>query len=131
MPREVGQRTPTAGRVTAHLIFRNPENADEQQLTVNFGTWLGEYTHYRSFGPGQAHRLLILMRVMHQLLVLDNPISENPLVDRRYRTGMVLRSPTQIPLKWRSGEVDLTLVNNGVTVFQGVFEYREMALRPI
>ena len=67
VPRGVGQRTPSATRVTAHLIFRNPANADEQELNVNFGTWLSEYTHFKSFGAGQAHRLLIFIEVMGQL----------------------------------------------------------------
>lgn len=134
-PRQLGHRTPPARAVTAHLTYRNPHNPDEQELHINFGTWLGESTHFARFGPGQAQRLVIAVQYAGRPFALENlNQSDQSEIDADLGGGMY--GPEQRLLSWLVGEVEVTLIDGDVTIYQGRFDYEieigaRMSLRPI
>lgn len=135
-PGERGRRTNTVRGVTAHLTYRNPDNVDERELFINFGAWIGEYTHFVSFAPGQTQSLILALVKSKQLCALDNPHTSNPMAGRM-RPGRSIYPPTEKEIIWSSGELEVNLVDrDGVTVYARRFLYEFdvggiMSVRPI
>jgi len=135
-PGELGRRTNTVRGVTAHLIYRNPHNVDERELFINFGAWIGEYTHFVSVAPGQTQSLILVLVKSERLLALDNPHTSNPMAGRM-RPGRSIYSPREKEIIWSSGEIEVNLVDReGVTVYARRFLYEFdvdgiMSVRPI
>jgi hypothetical protein len=105
--------------VTAKLVFRSPGLED---LHVNYGTWLNEFTHFATFRSGDTHSLVVAIKLI-PFVTLENPRSHNPFVGR-WRSGVTVYPVNKIALS-TSGDLEISLVDTwGVTVFHGVFEYR-------
>jgi hypothetical protein len=117
MPRPAGQNTPPARSVTANLTFKR---SDGQMQHINFGTWLGQYTHFADFSPGQIQYLAIAVRDGDRVLTLDNPLTFDPRAVR-FRSGRILYAPTEVSIAGEPHEVEVTLISRNLTVFQGLF----------
>jgi hypothetical protein len=120
VPKQIGEHTPTAGSVTASLVFRNPANPEE--IHINHGVWLRHYEHGATFSSGETNYLLVALKQVH-FVTFENPNTHNPL-QGRWRSGMSIHYPQAIPLR-AEGEVEIVLVDRwNVTLFQGIFDYK-------
>jgi hypothetical protein len=121
-PAPTGQEAVPAYDVTAHLTYRNEKG--EQQI-VNFGTWLGEYSHRIHFTRGESHSLVLSSAARAgkegdgQVYVLDNPHEVNPFTGARFRSGMVIYAPDEKLMLRECNEVEIALISRNVTVYAG------------
>jgi hypothetical protein len=126
-----GEQAVKAGSVTANLVFKCPENPEE--LHISHGTWMGHYERSVTFRSGDAHQLIIALKLT-PFVTLENPNATNPFVGRFHHRASP-RHPKAFVLPGHEGEVEITLVDGrNFTVFNGVFDYavslERMSLAP-
>jgi hypothetical protein len=117
-----GGKTLTAKDVTAHLDFIN-------EVHIAFGYWVGEYTHFATFEPGEIHSLIVVIfdPVLNPMgtFTLDNSITFHPL-KRRYVSprSVVVHHPDEVRIDLASGVLEATLVDSDdTTVYNGRFNF--------
>jgi hypothetical protein len=121
LPKQIGEHTPKADSVTASLVFRGINAADE--LNINHGVWLKHYEYFATFNSGETNYLLVAVKLV-PYVTFENPNSSDPFRSRRFRSGMSVHHPQAIAL-WEEGQVEVVLVDTrNVTVFHGVFDYK-------
>jgi hypothetical protein len=102
--------------VTANLTFKGTDKVE----TIDYGTWLNQYTRYVPFKPGEVRHLLVVMfeRASKQLVGFYNPNTINPFT-RRWSSRMRLREPEHRDLPLPPCEVTLHLISENTTLFTG------------
>lgn len=87
----LGLKTPTAYRVLAQLTFRFDKH---QAVSVPYGKWANNYTHFAQFDPGKSMYLVVaLCSTGKQPYTLQNNNSFDPRL-RRIRAGVtILHAP--------------------------------------
>jgi hypothetical protein len=115
-----GEQTVKAGSVTANLVFKCSENPEE--LHISHGTWMGHYERSVTFRSGDAHQLIIALKLT-PFVTFENPNLTNPFIGRFHHRASP-RHPKAFVLPGQEGEVEITLVDGrNFTVFNGVFDY--------
>ncbi len=118
-PAASGEEAEYAPDVTAHLTYVSDDGA---RIDIDYGTWIGEYTHSADFPPGKTHKLILSIKPRDDrpVVALDNPHRYDPR-KYRYTHGGILSSPDQKPLMLGACRLDIALVCSGVTVYEGCF----------
>jgi hypothetical protein len=114
----IGRETPSVGAVSAHMVFRNLDLSEE--IPINHGAWLGRYQHFIPVKPGETQSLIIALKLTFPFVTLNNPNAVDP-------TSPFVRKDAYVPCDritiFDKGEIEITLVNHGVTIFHGLFDY--------
>jgi hypothetical protein len=131
----VGKRTPAAYKVYAQLTYRS-KKGKSGGVTVAHGHWIGQYTHFVDFGPGEKHLLTVLLRRSKDGFVYakENRNSVDP-TKRRFRSGItVLHGPVSILLLEPVFVIEIALLSKGTTLFEREFILAlepDGAMRPV
>jgi hypothetical protein len=112
-PAPAGKIGATLERVTANLT----SDPSGQQSHINFGTWIGEYTRYATFRPGQTHALVIVLQTPDiPLAGLGNLNKVDPRL-QRIRSGITYRhSPIPSAIPPNAIRVEIALISENRTV---------------
>ncbi len=123
-PAPPGKQATPAHYATAHLIYRNEEG--EQQI-VKYGTWLGKYEHSADFKSGESQALVLssTVRAGHQkdkgTYVFDNQHKFNIFNSPHSASAKVIRAPEEKLLLPQCSELEVSIVSENVTLYQGTF----------